>query len=55
MRNKTASPSYMLLVIDLVCPDGQSCLKKEARDVNDSLFGQMWISHPKGVKYSLMV
>lgn len=49
-------PSHMLLVIlDLVRPDGQGCLKKKASDVNDGLFGQMWISHPKGIKYSWMV
>lgn len=35
-------------------PNGQSCLEKETRDVNDGLFGQMWISHSKGIKYSLI-
>jgi hypothetical protein len=55
-RKKTASPSYMLLVIlNSVCPHGQSCLKKEARDVNDSPFGQMGIAHSKGIEYFLMV
>jgi hypothetical protein len=36
-------------ILDLMCPNGQSCLEKKARDVNDRLFSQMWISHPKGI------